>query len=141
MKRLVVALLVLISAPAFGSPPDSAAKNAILIDMNTNTILYEKNADERMPPASMSKIMAGYMTFEAIKAGRLKLDQWDDKQTGQKRSRLGVIAETVQFLGSAQGGGNDGGAPAPARQRPAAAAPAGEPVEGDGPPESDDVPF
>ena len=74
--------------------------------------------------------------------GRLRLDQWDDKQTGQKRSRLGVVAETVQFLGSAQGGGgNDGGAPAPARQRPAAAAPAGEPVEGDGPPESDDVPF
>ncbi|HEX5222289.1 MAG TPA: single-stranded DNA-binding protein [Verrucomicrobiae bacterium] len=75
--------------------------------------------------------------------GRLRLDQWDDKQTGQKRSRLGVVAETVQFLGSAQGGGggNDGGAPAPARQRPAATAPAGEPVEGDGPPESDDVPF
>jgi len=76
--------------------------------------------------------------------GRLRLDQWDDKQTGQKRSRLGVVAETVQFLGSAQGGGGggtDGGAPAPARQKPAAAAPAGEPVEGDGPPESDDVPF
>src|SRR5687768_12799101 len=32
--------------------------------------------------------------------GRLKLDQWDDKQTGQKRSRLGVTAETVQFLSS-----------------------------------------
>ena len=73
--------------------------------------------------------------------GRLKLDQWDDKQTGQKRSRLGVVAETVQFLGSPTGGGGDGAAPAPARQRPAAAAPAGEPVEGDGPPESDDVPF
>ena len=75
--------------------------------------------------------------------GRLRLDQWDDKQTGQKRSRLGVVAEVVQFLGSGQGGGagGDGGAPAPARQRPAAAAPAAEPVEGDGPPESDDVPF
>jgi single-strand DNA-binding protein len=76
--------------------------------------------------------------------GRLKLDQWDDKQTGQKRSRLGVVAETVQFLGSATGGGGEGGgaAPAPARQRPAAAAaPAGEPLEGDAPPESDDVPF
>jgi len=74
--------------------------------------------------------------------GRLRLDQWDDKQTGQKRSRLGVVAETVQFLGSPTGGGGgEGGAPAPARQRPAAAAPAGEPVEGDGPPESDDVPF
>ena len=73
--------------------------------------------------------------------GRLKLDQWDDKQTGQKKSKLGVVAETVQFLGSA---GDDRGAspsasPAPRASR--AAAPAAEPVEGDGPPESDDVPF
>jgi single-strand DNA-binding protein len=78
--------------------------------------------------------------------GRLKLDQWDDKQTGQKKSRLGVVAETVQFLGSAQGGGDGGsgggGAPAPRAPRPAApSAPASEPLEGDGPPESDDVPF
>jgi single-strand DNA-binding protein len=78
--------------------------------------------------------------------GRLKLDQWDDKQTGQKKSRLGVVAETVQFLGSAQGGGEGGsgggGAPAPRAPRPAApSAPAAEPLEGDGPPESDDVPF
>lgn len=73
--------------------------------------------------------------------GRLRLEQWDDKQTGQKRSKLGVVAETVQFLGSAQGGGEGGAAPVPARQRPAAAAPAGEPLEGDAPPESDDVPF
>ena len=78
--------------------------------------------------------------------GRLRLDQWDDKQTGQKRSRLGVVAETVQFLGSPNGG--EGGAPAaprPPRSVPAAAAapsaPAPEPVEGDAPPESDDVPF
>ena len=72
--------------------------------------------------------------------GRLKLDQWDDKATGAKRSKLGVVAETVQFLGSPAG---EGGAPAaPRAARPAAAAaPAAEPVEGDGPPESDDVPF
>ncbi len=79
--------------------------------------------------------------------GRLRLEQWDDKQTGQKRSKLGVVGDTVQFLGSPTGGGGEGGgAPAPASapraQRPApAAAPAGEPLEGDGPPESDDVPF
>jgi single-strand DNA-binding protein len=76
--------------------------------------------------------------------GRLKLDQWDDKQTGQKKSRLGVVAETVQFLGSAQGGGEGGGgAPAPRTPRPSAApiAPPAETVEGDGPPENDDVPF
>jgi single-strand DNA-binding protein len=74
--------------------------------------------------------------------GRLRLDQWDDKQTGQKRSRLGVVAETVQFLGSAPGAG-EGGAPAVARQKPAAANnnPPAEPPEGDVPPESDDVPF
>ena len=73
--------------------------------------------------------------------GRLKLDQWDDKATGAKRSKLGVVAETVQFLGSAPGAG-EGGAPAtPRAPRPAPSAPAGEPVEGDAPPESDDVPF
>ena len=75
--------------------------------------------------------------------GRLRLDQWDDKQTGQKRSRLGVVAETVQFLGSPAGEG--GPAPvAPRAARPAAsAAPTAptEPVEGDLPPVSDDVPF
>lgn len=73
--------------------------------------------------------------------GRLKLDQWDDKQTGAKRSKLGVVAETVQFLGSP--GGGEGGAPAaPRPARPAAAAaPVAEPAEGDAPPESDDVPF
>lgn len=75
MKRFVVFLLVLLATPALGSPPDSAARNAILIDMSTNTVLYEKDADVRIPPASMSKIMTGYMAFEAIKAGRIKLDQ------------------------------------------------------------------
>ena len=72
--------------------------------------------------------------------GRLRLDQWDDKQTGQKRSKLGVVAESVQFLGSPRGSEN-AGSEAP-RSRPVPAAPsAGEPVQGDAPPESDDVPF
>src|SRR5580704_11528867 len=58
--------------------------------------------------------------------GRLRLDQWDDKQTGQKKSKLGVVAETVQFLGSpGEGGGSSGGGGAPAARpaRPAPAAP------------------
>jgi single-strand DNA-binding protein len=74
--------------------------------------------------------------------GRLRLDQWDDKQTGQKRSRLGVVAETVQFLGSPGGGDGGGGAAAPRGPRPTApSGPANESAEGDVPPESDDVPF
>lgn len=68
--------------------------------------------------------------------GRLRFDQWDDKQTGQKRSKLGVVAETVQFLGSPRSG--EGPAPAP-RANPAPAA-APEPAEAEPSPD-DDVPF
>jgi len=77
--------------------------------------------------------------------GRLRLDQWDDKQTGQKRSRLGVVAETVQFLGSPSGGGGaaGGGESGGESPRRAAAAPVAAPAaEPDmPPPEEDDVPF
>lgn len=41
--------------------------------------------------------------------GRLQLDQWDDKQTGQKRSRLRVVGENMQFVGGPGGGGSQGG--------------------------------
>ena len=74
--------------------------------------------------------------------GRLRLDQWDDKQTGQKRSRLGVVMESFQFLGTGQRreGGGGGGDYAPRQSSSSApSAPAAEP---DGPaPEEDDVPF
>lgn len=73
--------------------------------------------------------------------GRLRLDQWDDKQTGQKRSRLGVVAEIVQFLGSPRGS-EGGSSPAPARARPAAATVVEPPpAEAEPPPPEDDVPF
>ena len=39
--------------------------------------------------------------------GRLKLDQWEDKQSGQKRSRLGVVMESFQFLDSGSNRGDD----------------------------------
>ncbi len=77
--------------------------------------------------------------------GRLKLDQWDDKQTGQKRSKLGVVAEAIQFLGSPGGAGSELGNPAPSRAAAApaaaAAAPAAEPADTEAPPPEDDVPF
>jgi single-strand DNA-binding protein len=41
--------------------------------------------------------------------GRLKLDQWDDKATGQKRSKLRVVGETMQLLGGRDAGGGPGG--------------------------------
>ncbi len=51
--------------------------------------------------------------------GRLQHDQWDDKQTGQKRSRLRVVGENMQFIGGQGGsGGNQGGSSAPRQQAP-----------------------
>jgi single-strand DNA-binding protein len=73
--------------------------------------------------------------------GRLRYDTWEDKQSGQKKSKLGVVLENFQFLDS--GGGRGEGAPEAPRPRPAAGSPpaAPEPADGDAPPESDDVPF
>jgi single-strand DNA-binding protein len=65
--------------------------------------------------------------------GRLKLDQWEDKQTGQKRSRLGVVAETVQFLGSR----SDSESTTPQQSSVAPAAPKTSSET----PQEDDVPF
>ena len=69
--------------------------------------------------------------------GRLRLDQWDDKQTGQKRSRLGVVAEIVQFLGSPTGGGEAG----ESRRPTPPSAPSAPSAEPDTAPPDDDVPF
>jgi single-strand DNA-binding protein len=75
--------------------------------------------------------------------GRLRLDQWDDKQTGQKRSRLGVVLEGFQFLssGSRPEGGGAPAAPAAAPARPAAPAASAPGAEEAPPAEEDDVPF
>ena len=55
--------------------------------------------------------------------GRLQLDTWDDKQTGQKRSKLKVIGENIQLLGSRDGAGGGGGGGG-------GMGPSGEPAEG-----------
>ncbi len=68
----ILTLFAVVAAPALAL--ETAARQAFLIDDNTGTILYEKNADERMPPSSMSKIMTVYMVFERLAEGSLKLD-------------------------------------------------------------------
>lgn len=53
---------------------DTQAREAILFDTSTGTVLLDKNADQSMPPASMSKIMTAYLLFESLKEGRVSLD-------------------------------------------------------------------
>lgn len=54
---------------------ETKAAQAILIDARTGRVMFEKDADTPVPPASMSKLMTMTMVFEALKAGKLTLDQ------------------------------------------------------------------
>ena len=56
-------------------PLDVQARQAIMVDFATGAVLLDKNADERMAPSSMSKLMTMYVVFEQLKAGRMQLDQ------------------------------------------------------------------
>lgn len=49
-------------------------RTAILIDQDTGTVLYEKNADQRVPIASITKVMTLLLTFEAVRAGKFTMD-------------------------------------------------------------------
>jgi single-strand DNA-binding protein len=74
----------------------------------------------------------------AFVEGRLELQTWDDKQTGQKRSKLRVVAEGVQFLGQAQQQGER--APAQRQAPPACQTASEHPVARPGA-DGDDIPF
>lgn len=53
---------------------ETIAREAVLIDTQTGAVLFEKNANDSMPPASMSKLMTVYMVFDRLRDGRLSLD-------------------------------------------------------------------
>lgn len=53
---------------------DTVARNAFIVDYRTGAVLMDKGADERMPPASMSKIMTAYVVFSFLKEGKATLD-------------------------------------------------------------------
>jgi len=57
------------------APLETKAKQAILMDAQTGAVFFEKDADAQIEPASMSKLMTMIMVFEALKAGKLTLDQ------------------------------------------------------------------
>lgn len=53
--------------------PQTDCKSAVLMEVSTGTILYEKNADEALPPASVTKVMTLILVMEAIEEGKIKL--------------------------------------------------------------------
>lgn len=67
---LALCLIFPFQASAF----DTQADKAILVDLSTDTVLLEKEADAPMPPSSMSKLMTVYVAFEQLKEGSIKLE-------------------------------------------------------------------
>lgn len=55
-----------------------STKSAILMEASTGTVLYEQNSDEKLPPASITKVMTLLLIYEAVRDGKIK---WDDKVT------------------------------------------------------------
>lgn len=79
MKRLVISLLVLFTtltatASPIPDPPQLAARAWILVDADSGAVLAEHNADERLPPASLTKMMTSYVLANEIEAGRVSRD-------------------------------------------------------------------
>lgn len=84
---LLLALTAALAAPAAAAEPFSVeATAAILLDADYNEVLYEQAADERRYPASITKVMTGLLTVEAIDRGELSMDTvvtlGDDLYTG-----------------------------------------------------------
>ncbi len=69
--------LTFVAMPAVAAAPpfDTPAPVAYLVDLSSGATLYAKDAERRMPPASMAKMMTVYVAFDMLKKGELKLDQ------------------------------------------------------------------
>ncbi|MCB2055719.1 MAG: D-alanyl-D-alanine carboxypeptidase [Geminicoccaceae bacterium] len=84
---LFLGLLVAPFAPAPAAEFETAATAAILVDYRNNDVLFAKNPDVPIPPASMSKLMTALVVFDEIKSGRLALD--DTLPVSEKAWRMG----------------------------------------------------
>ena len=93
MKKICLFfILFLIPISVFGQEVDLAenAGSAIMIEASTGEVLYKKNSNERMAPASMTKIMSLILIMENIESGRLK---WND---------IVVVSSNASAMGGSQ---------------------------------------
>jgi single-strand DNA-binding protein len=94
-----------------------------------------------------AEVASEYLTKGApvLIEGRLKLDQWEDRESGQKRSKLKVVGERMQMLSSKGGGGGGGGRGGPPPDESEASFHGSEDVaptgRGSKAPPDDDIPF
>ncbi len=89
----LLALCLSLVPPVFALDFEVDARAALLIDVGTGEVLYEKNSHTRSFPASITKVMTALLTFEAIDAGKLTLDQ--AITAGEEATQLPKDASTV----------------------------------------------
>ncbi|MEP3244782.1 MAG: D-alanyl-D-alanine carboxypeptidase [Sneathiella sp.] len=94
ISKAILPVFVLIFLITLLLPTQSEARYAsVVMDSRTGQILYSRNADKKLYPASLTKIMTLYMTFDALKSGRLKLNQKlrvSARAEGQAPTKLGL---------------------------------------------------
>ena len=108
MKKFLLsaaALALTIAPTAAQTPPfETSAPVAFMEDLSSGAVLYAKDADRRMPPASMAKMMTVYVAFDLIKQGKLKLDQQVDVRPETWRKWHGPAAGSTMFLSTGREG-------------------------------------
>jgi len=75
MKKILNILIFILAISGNAQAIETTAKEAILLDYNSNEILFKKNENLKISPASLTKIMTSIIAFELIKKGELKLDE------------------------------------------------------------------
>ena len=101
---LPIAALLLAAAPVTAAAPpfQTAAPVAYLIDLSSGAVLYAKDPDRRMPPASMAKMMTVYVAFDMIKKGELKLDRMMTVRPETWAKWHGPAAGSTMFLSAGE---------------------------------------
>ena len=103
MRRFVLSsaaasALLATAAPAAAPQFDTPAKYAYLIDLSSGAVLYQKNADARMPPASMAKMMTTDVAFELIDSGKLAPNKMCTVRPETWQKWHGPAAGSTMFL-------------------------------------------
>ena len=91
-------LLFASASPAAAPQFETPAKVAYLIDLSSGAVLYEKNADVRMPPASMAKMMTTDVAFELIDSGNLSMNKMCTVRPETWQKWHGPQAGSTMFL-------------------------------------------
>ena len=76
---------------------------AIVVDADNGLVLYERDADQRLHPASTTKVMTAYLVFEALESGKLKMDQKlpvSENAASQPRTNLGLMSSVTTYTGT-----------------------------------------